>query len=179
MDYPVSVEHEVGGRVRVLLPDFPGTQAMGADEAEGLLQAQKVLAAAFEQHIRERRSIPFPSAIGQHYVTVPALIAVKVRLYDAMRAADVGKAELARRLRWHLPQVDRLFDLGHGSRLEQLEAAFAALGKRLVVDVLDEGAPIEPARHAARAAVRPGVARTGDAPAAADSAAPAFEVQWD
>jgi len=30
-----------------------------------------------------------------------------------MRAARVRKAELARRLIWHLPQVDRLLDLRH------------------------------------------------------------------
>jgi antitoxin HicB len=54
-----------------------------------------------------------------------------------MRAGDVGKAELARRLGWHGPQVDQLLDLGHASRLDQVDQAFAALGKRLVVDVRD------------------------------------------
>jgi antitoxin HicB len=52
-----------------------------------------------------------------------------------MRAARVGKAELARRLNRHLPQVDRLLDLRHASRLDQLEAAFRALGKRLSVQI--------------------------------------------
>ncbi len=54
-----------------------------------------------------------------------------------MRAADVGKAELARRLNCHLPQIDRLLDLAHASRLDQLEQAFAALGKRLEVAIQD------------------------------------------
>jgi antitoxin HicB len=35
----------------------------------------------------------------------------------------------------HLPQVDRLLDLMHGSRLDQLEAAFRALGLRLGVKI--------------------------------------------
>jgi antitoxin HicB len=68
---------------------------------------------------------------------MPALIEAKVRLYEAMRDAKVGKAELARRLDWHLPQVDRLLAMTHGSKLEQLEAAFRVLGKRLTVDVED------------------------------------------
>jgi hypothetical protein len=33
--------------------------------------------------------------------------------------------------------VDRLLDLGRSSRLDQLEAAFRALGKKLSVQILD------------------------------------------
>ena len=54
-----------------------------------------------------------------------------MRLSVAMRAAKVGKAELWRRLDWHLPQVDRLLTMTHGSKLEQLEAAFGVLGRRI------------------------------------------------
>jgi antitoxin HicB len=56
-------------------------------------------------------------------------------LYHAMRKQGVGRAKLARRLRWHLPQVTRVLDLRHASRAELMEAAFAALGLRLTVDV--------------------------------------------
>ena len=55
-----------------------------------------------------------------------------------MRAQRVGKAELGRRLNCHLPQIDRLLDLGHDSRLDQLEAALAALGKRLTTVGIEE-----------------------------------------
>jgi antitoxin HicB len=34
-------------------------------------------------------------------------------------------------LRWHLPQVARVLELRHASRMEQVEAALAALGLRL------------------------------------------------
>jgi antitoxin HicB len=54
-----------------------------------------------------------------------------------MRSQGVGKAELARRLNCHLPQIDRLLDLRHASRLDQIEAAFAALKKRLSIEVRD------------------------------------------
>jgi antitoxin HicB len=52
-----------------------------------------------------------------------------------MRTAKIGKAELARRMNCHLPQVDRLLDLRHNSRLDQLEAAFRALGRRLSIQI--------------------------------------------
>jgi antitoxin HicB len=42
---------------------------------------------------------------------------------------------LARRLNCHMPQIDRLVDLRHASRLDQLEAAFRALGKQLSVEI--------------------------------------------
>ena len=59
----------------------------------------------------------------------------KAALYEAMREQGVGRAELARRLRWHLPQVAHVLDLRHASKMEQVEAALAALGLRLIVDV--------------------------------------------
>jgi antitoxin HicB len=34
-------------------------------------------------------------------------------------------------------QVDRLLDLRHASRLDQIEAAFAALHKRVVIEIRD------------------------------------------
>jgi antitoxin HicB len=101
-----------------------------------------------ETHIKDRDPIPPPSARRTKYrVAVPALVEAKIRLYEAMRTAKVGKAELGRRLRWHGPQVDRLLAMTHGSRLEQLEEAFTVLGKRLVVGVEDL-----PTKRAARTA---------------------------
>jgi antitoxin HicB len=49
----------------------------------------------------------------------------------------VSKAELARRLGWHGPQVDRLFDLNHRSTIEHIDQALRTIGKRLDVSVQD------------------------------------------
>ena len=68
-------------------------------------------------------------------VALPALSVAKIGLYRAMREEGLGKAELARRLGRHLPQVDRILDLGHASRLDQVEAALHALGRELSVEV--------------------------------------------
>ena len=37
-----------------------------------------------------------------------------------MRSEAGGKAELARRLGWHLPQVDRVLDVRHKSRMDHI-----------------------------------------------------------
>jgi len=47
------------------------------------------------------------------------------------------KTGLAQRLGISKTNVDRLFDLKRKSRLDQIEAAFAALGKRLDVEIRD------------------------------------------
>ena len=88
-------------------------------------------------YIAAKEPLPAPSK-AEAGVEMPPLSAVgmaKTALYDAMREQGVGRAELARRLRWHLPQVSRLLDLRHASRMEHVEAALAALGLRLIIDV--------------------------------------------
>ena len=89
--------------------------------------------------MEDREPIPVPRRPkrGQRSVTLPALTEAKIELYRQMRAAGVGKAELARRLRCHPPQIDRLLNLTHGSRLDQLEHALLAVGKRLTISVED------------------------------------------
>jgi len=106
------------------------------DREEALLRASDAIESALMGYIDLRRDIPVPRA-GRRgpFVTLPALTEAKLGLYSAMRAAKVGKAELARRLNCHLPQVDRLLDLRHASRLDQLEAAFRVLGKCLSVEI--------------------------------------------
>jgi len=76
---------------------------------------------------RKARRIGLPSVIEN----------AKAELHMAMKAAGVRKAELTRRMGIHKQQVERLLDLDHVSRIEPLEAAFAAIGKRLLVAVDD------------------------------------------
>jgi antitoxin HicB len=137
MDYPVTLERDDNDTVLVGFPDFPEAHTFGEDESDALERAKDALATVIDAYIKDRRDIPSPSAVARHRVTMPALVEAKVRLYETMRAAKVNKSELARRLDWHLPQVDRLLEMTHASKLEQIESAFAVMGKRLVVAVED------------------------------------------
>jgi len=74
---------------------------------------------------------------GQRTVRPSALAGIKLGIYQTMRDEGVRKSELARRLGWHMPQVDRLLDLRHASRLDQAEAALRALGKGIEVRIAD------------------------------------------
>jgi len=154
MNYPVILERDDHDTVLVSFVDFPEAHTFGANVPDALAHAKDALATVIDAYIKDRRDVPLPSArVTRHRVTAPALVEAKVRLYESMRAASVGKAELARRLDWHLPQVDRLLEMTHGSKLEQLESAFAALGKRLVLGVEDVVTPTR--RHLRRHGRRP------------------------
>jgi antitoxin HicB len=135
--YPVTLTAEDGGFV-VTFPDLPGVTE-GEDEGEALARALDALETVLSMLIDDRKDIPEPSPVrrGQRSVTLPPLTAAKVALYRAMRDAGVGKAELARRLAVHLPQVDRLLDLRHASKIEHIERGLRAVGKALVIGVRD------------------------------------------
>lgn len=136
--YPVHLEKDDNGTILVTFPDYPGA-TYGHDKEEALDRACDCLETYFIGCMEERKDIPRPSQVGkkQSYITLSALSEAKVSLYRQMRKAGVKNTELARRLGWHLPQVDRLLDLRHQSRLDQIEQAFKILGKRLVIKVQD------------------------------------------
>jgi antitoxin HicB len=52
-----------------------------------------------------------------------------------MRDKGMRKADLCRLLIAAQTKVDRLLDFQHSSKIEQVESALAALGKRLAVSV--------------------------------------------
>ena len=91
-----------------------------------------------EALIRHRQRVPLPKANSKGTrIAVPVLLAAKMALHNEMLAQNINKSELGRRLKQHLPQIDRLVNVRHGSQLDQLEAAFGALGKRLEITVVD------------------------------------------
>ena len=129
--YPTSLEDD-DGTVLATSPDFPELTTFGDDREEAIARAVHALEEAIAARIHDRKDIPAPSQ-GETNTVLPTLTSVKVMLYQGMREQGVGKAELARRLGWHLPQVDRVLDVQHRSRLDQMDAALGAIGRRLHV----------------------------------------------
>lgn len=129
--YPITLEDD-DGTVLATSPDFPELTTFGDDHDEAVARAVNALEEAIAARIHDRKDIPTPSR-GQTRAVLPTLTSVKVLLYQGMREQGVGKAELARRLGWHMPQVDRVLDIEHRSRLDQMDAALAAIGRRLSV----------------------------------------------
>ena len=130
--YSIRLKKDDNGTILATAPDFPELTTFGEDRDDALLHAIDALEEAITARIARDQDIPLPS-MGRNPVALPTLSSIKVLLYRAMREESVRKAELARRLGWHAPQVDRLFDLTHASRIDQLDRAFSALGRRLNV----------------------------------------------
>jgi antitoxin HicB len=135
-DYPVTLTPD-GDSVLVTFKDVPEALTFGADREEALMHAIDALETALSFYVEARQPLPVPSKPkrGQAVVRPSALESAKLGVYRAMTEQGIKKSELARRLGWHLPQVDRLFDLRHASRLDQIEAAARVLGRQLEVRV--------------------------------------------
>ncbi len=148
LTYPITLEDD-DGTVLATSPDFPELTTFGDDREEAVARAVHALEEAIAARIHDRKDIPTPS-LGETYALLPTLTSVKVMLYQGMREQGVGKAELARRLGWHLPQVDRVLDVQHRSRLDQMDAALGAIGRRLHVTAAAAAAAEPPGVHGVR-----------------------------
>ena len=131
-NYPVKLTKDDNGTILITSPDFPELTTFGEDRDDALARAIDAFDEAIAARIAHREDVPCPSS-GKVCVTLRSLTAVKMILYRGMRDQGIGKAELARRLHWHLPQVDRVLDIQHNSRLDQMDAALGAVGLRLHV----------------------------------------------
>jgi antitoxin HicB len=140
MEYPAIFEPAEEGGFIVRFPDFD----WGVTQGDSLREAEEMAADAIRTMIRELirqgKVVPRPSKPrGRKHrpIRLAALDAAKTELYLTFQASGLRKSDLARRLGIPKTTVDRLFDLDNHSRLDQMEAAFAVLGKRLSIGVED------------------------------------------
>lgn len=134
--YPASFLPEKNGRgFHVRFPDLPEALTGGADLDDTREQAADCLAEALAGRIGRGDAIPVPSRVkrGQVGVNVPLYLAPKLALYLAMREGRMRNAELARRLGVSETVIRRMLDPKHNTKPERIQAALAALGKRIVV----------------------------------------------
>ncbi len=131
--YPIEMTPDENGTVLVTCPALPEVTTFGANEADARHHAIGAIEEALAARIADGREIPEPrSKTG---VVMSMQTGIKVKLYNALRAERITRAELSRRLHWKREQVDRLFRLGHATRLDQFDAAFAALGRRVSISI--------------------------------------------
>lgn len=135
--YPATLSRDEAGRRLVTFPDFPKIATDGKDLAEALQEAADCLGSEIAFRLVDKEEIPAPSSLkrGQRLIPVPLELAPKLALYLAMREQGVKNSELARRLGVTEAVVRRLRDPAHGSKPERVQAALAALGKRIIVSV--------------------------------------------
>ena len=137
--YPVVLRRASNDTIVATFPDVPEAHTVGDSEAQALARASDALETALAIYVDERRDLPRPRRPrkAQPTVPLPPMAAAKLAIYQAIREKGVTQVELARRLGCDPKDIRRLLDLVHHSRLDRLEAALAALGKRLIIEVCD------------------------------------------
>lgn len=137
LNYPITVTRDEATFL-VDFADFPEAHSVGETMEEAHREAADGLITAVELYMDDRRMVPMPSAAtaGQHTVPLPALETAKVLLWNEMLQQKMRKADLARKMQVHQPQIDRLFDLRHATKLDFVEQTAAALGRRLTVELV-------------------------------------------
>lgn len=131
--WPVELTAAEEGGYLVRLPGLDAL-TQGESETEALAMAADLLEEWVLGAMAHNRAVPLPSPVdGRPTVALPALVAAKLEVYRAMRAAGLGKKQLAERIGWTPTEVTRLFDGRYGTGIDKLAVALAALGRRLVV----------------------------------------------
>lgn len=136
--YPVSINRKNGLEYQATMPDFPETSILGLSLEEVLSKADICLTHAVAARIRKNQPVPQPSTLpgkNRHWAVLPAQLSAKAALYLAMRESGISKVALARRLNHDEKEIRRMLDPHHPSKLPRIEAALAALGMRLVVEM--------------------------------------------
>jgi antitoxin HicB len=133
--YPVRLRKD-GKFILVTFPDIPEAITQGKDRAEALAMAKEALEVSMDFYFEDQRPIPMPSKPkrGQAVVELPASVAAKVLLLNEMLRQKVRPIDLARRMGTTKQEVNRLTNLRHATKIDRVDEALRALGKRLVLD---------------------------------------------
>lgn len=135
LGYRIELTPDDNGTFVVTCPQLPIVATFGETVEDARRHAVDAIETALASMIDDGEEIPCPESSGDDAVRLPLLTMLKLSLYWALRETGITRAELARRLGWNRESVDRLFRLDHRSRLEQMEAAFAALGRSIDVEI--------------------------------------------
>ena len=130
-------DRKQGGFV-VTFPDLNHGATQGETIEAAIDMAEDLLRSIVDEMMKRGEDLPHAAKRrGRNYrlISLPALQSAKAELYSTFRSSGVKKAELARRIGIPKTNVERLFDLNHASRLDQIEAAFGAIGKKIEVRV--------------------------------------------
>lgn len=133
--YPVNLRKD-GNFITVSFPDIPEAHTFGNNREHALEMAKEALETAMEFYFDDQRPVPRPSETrrGQAVVDLAPSVAAKVLLLNEMLRQKVRPVELARRIGATRQEVNRLTNLKHATKIDRIDVALRALGKRLYLD---------------------------------------------
>jgi antitoxin HicB len=131
MKYPVTILEDGNGYMATFA-DIPEALTAGDTYQEALDNAADALVTAFEFYFEDGRKIPLPAETkAGEFVTVPVSLWSKVLLLNAMVENKVTQAALAEKMGLSKQSFQRIVDVRHATKIDMIDAALNALGKRL------------------------------------------------
>jgi antitoxin HicB len=127
------------GNVVVTFPDVPEVVTQGRGESDARAMAEEALGLGLLSYLVRGKPLPKARAKGRNLVGIAVApdVAAKLAVLESFAAAGISKSELARRIGKDEKEVRRILDPKHPTKLPALTAALRALGKRLVVGVME------------------------------------------
>jgi antitoxin HicB len=139
--YAYRAQFEPGSRrgIVVSFPDVPEAITQGRNMADARAMAEEALGLALLALLERGMTLPKarPRTRGLVEISIAPDLAAKLAVLEAYKAAGISKSELARRIGKDEKEVRRILDPKHPTKLPALTAALRALGKRLVVGVME------------------------------------------
>ena len=126
--YPLTLTEDDNDTFLVTCPDLPEVVTFGATEADCIANGSAAVSEAIAARLHRFEPIPRPTTPGVIHASVSLHMTMVVELFWTLAARCMTRADLQRALGWHRPQVDRLFDPNHETKLARFEEAFRALG---------------------------------------------------
>ncbi|EDW1730116.1 hypothetical protein S726_002165 [Salmonella enterica subsp. enterica] len=137
-NYAVKLEHDPDTKSWIATcRDLPLFNSAGDSVDDALLESVDGVIVALSIEIDARRPIPAASQPeeGEYVIHLPVLVVMKAALHNAMIATGTRKSDLARSMGMKGPQIDRLLDVCHSSKVETVELALQQLNRTVQVSV--------------------------------------------
>ncbi|MBP3194059.1 MAG: hypothetical protein J6M05_00105 [Cardiobacteriaceae bacterium] len=126
-----------GYTVTARFRDIPEIIVSGTSKAETITLAEQALFAAITNSFLRMEKFPLASEGMEQEVAVyvPETVYAKVLLHNVMIDRKVKKSELARLLDTNPPEIQRILDLKHRTKIDTIGRALALLNAPLKMSV--------------------------------------------
>jgi antitoxin HicB len=140
--YAYRAQFEPGARRGIIVvnfPDVPEAITQGNSEADARAMAEEALGLVLLSYLDRGKPLPKPRAKSRGLIEIAVApeMAAKLAVLESFAAAGISKSELARRIGKDEKEVRRILDPKHPTKLPTLIATLRALGKRLVVGIVE------------------------------------------
>lgn len=134
--YPLALTED-GDTILVTSPSFPEVTSFGETRDDAIANGQLAVLEAIAARISNGEAVPTGRVMmkpDQAVARIDYGTEAKIHLHNTLLHEKMSRADLMRLMNVARPTVDRLFDLDHKSKPDQIQAAFNALGYDTLIE---------------------------------------------